>query len=55
MAEVNWLEQVKLDAEKITLRRLEDDGLDLHAEREQAINDAEAKTASPTSADKKAA
>lgn len=27
MADINWLEQVKLDAEKITKRRFEDDGI----------------------------
>lgn len=45
MAELNWLDQVKEDAEKITLRRLQDDGLDLHTEKETAINDAEARAA----------
>lgn len=43
----NWLDQVKEDAEKLTLRRLQDDGLDEfspdHEEKEKAINDAEAK------------
>jgi hypothetical protein len=39
----NWLEQVKEDAEKLTLRRLKDDGVDLHSEKEDAINAAEAR------------
>lgn len=41
----NWLEDVKADAEKLTRRRLEDDGFDLHQEKEDAINAAEARAA----------
>lgn len=51
MAELNWLEQVKADAEKITLRRLADDGVDMHSEKEKAINDAEARAAKATEAE----
>lgn len=38
---INWLEQVKKDAEAITKRRLEDDGFKTHQAREDAINAAE--------------
>ena len=39
----NWLDEVKADAEKATKRRLEDDGFDFHAEKEDAINADEVK------------
>jgi hypothetical protein len=38
MAVINWLEEVKADAERITRRRLEDDGFDFHDAKEKAIN-----------------
>jgi len=38
---LNWLEQVKADAEAITKRRLEDDGYTTHQDRQNAINEAE--------------
>ena len=34
----NWLDEVKADAEKLTKRRLEDDGFESHVEKENAIN-----------------
>ena len=40
----SWLDEVKADAEKITKRRLADDGLEMHEEKEKAINEAEVKT-----------
>lgn len=41
----NWLEQVKEDAEKLTLRRLQDDGFESHEEKENTINAEESETA----------
>lgn len=37
-AKKNWLDEVKADAEKLTKRRLADDGFDSHNEKESAIN-----------------
>lgn len=39
----SWLDEVKVDAEELTKRRLKDDGLEMHEEKEKAINDSEAK------------
>lgn len=48
-AKRTWLDEVKEDAAKATLRRLEDDGLGEfspdHEEKENAINAAEARAA----------
>lgn len=42
----NWIEQIKADAERITTRRLQDDGVDFHREREAEINAMEGVAAS---------
>lgn len=39
----NYLDQIKEEAEALTLRRLQDDGFELHKEKEDAINAAELK------------
>lgn len=49
----NWLDQIKEDAERITKRRLEDDGFDSHQAKEDAINAAEVKEAPAKKADAK--
>jgi hypothetical protein len=51
MAEINWLEQVKKDAEELTKKRLKEDGVDTHAEREKEINAAEERAAKATEAE----
>ena len=38
----NWLEQIKAEAEKQTLRRLEDADFDFHKEKEDQVNGVEA-------------
>jgi hypothetical protein len=44
-AKKNWLDQIKADAERITRRRLEDEGFDSHQDKEDALNAAEARAA----------
>ena len=50
-AKMNWLDEVKADAEKLTKRRLEDEGFDSHSEKEGAINETEIRVANAQEAE----